>query len=125
MACLFGHHWLHLTVMFNFITRNVSSIGAMIVWPFRAFWRGIVRLFPERDFTIMDTQHGNVYCFHQSSFWRFTKFCGKAGLVLWASWSTYVFMYHRPLLQKRTEQLEEEKTNHARQSSDLLVYLKK
>lgn len=97
----------------------------MISWPFRAFWRGIVRLFPERDFTIMDTQHGNVYCFHQSSFWRFTKFCGKAGLVLWASWSTYVFMYHRPLLQKRTEQLEEEKTNHARQLSDLLVYLKK
>lgn len=97
----------------------------MISSPFRAFWRGIIKLFPERDFTIMDTRHGNVYSFHQSSFWRFTKFCGKVGLVIWASWSTYVFVYHRPLLQKRTQQLEEEKTNHARQLSDLLVYLNK
>ena len=97
----------------------------MLSSPFRAFWRGIVRLFPEREFTIMDTKHGNVYAFHQSSFWRFTKFCGKIGLIIWATWSTYVFVYHRPLLQKRTDQLEQEKENHARQISDLLVYLKK
>ncbi|MDR0741819.1 MAG: peptidoglycan DD-metalloendopeptidase family protein, partial [Rickettsiales bacterium] len=56
---------------------------------------------------------------------RFTKFCGKFGLVIWASWSTYVFMYHRPLLQHRTQQLEETKALHARQISDMLTYLKK
>ncbi|MDR0727031.1 MAG: peptidoglycan DD-metalloendopeptidase family protein, partial [Rickettsiales bacterium] len=71
------------------------------------------------------TPRGNVYSFHQSSFWRFTKFCGKIGLVIWASWSTYVFMYHRPLLQHRTQQLEEAKAEHARQISDMMTYLKK
>ncbi|HNY25345.1 MAG TPA: peptidoglycan DD-metalloendopeptidase family protein [Alphaproteobacteria bacterium] len=85
----------------------------------------IARLFPERDFTIMDTPNGNVYSYHQSSFWRFTKFCGTISLVIWASWSTYIFTYHRPLLQKRTQELEQEKEIHARQLSDLLVYLKK
>ncbi|MBN1324960.1 MAG: peptidoglycan DD-metalloendopeptidase family protein [Alphaproteobacteria bacterium] len=111
--------------MFNFITRNFSSIRSLITAPFRASWGFIVSIFPERDFTIMDTPHGNVYSFHQSSFWRFTKFCGKVGLVIWASWSTYVFVYHRPLLQKRTQQLEEYKEIHARQISDMLTYLKK
>lgn len=111
--------------MFNFITRHFSSFWSMLSTPFRAFWRMIARLFPERDFTIMDTPNGNVYSYHQSSFWRFTKFCGTVSLVIWASWSTYVFMYHRPLLQKRTQELEMEKESHARQLSDLLVYLKK
>jgi len=97
----------------------------MLSTPFRAFWRMIARLFPERDFTIMDTPNGNVYSYHQSSFWRFTKFCGTISLVIWASWSTYIFTYHRPLLQKRTQELEQEKEIHARQLSDLLVYLKK
>lgn len=73
----------------------------------------------------MDTPRGNVYTFQQSSFWRFTKFCGKVGLFIWAAWSTYVFVYHRPLLQKRTQQLEEAQTTHARHMSDLQVYLKK
>lgn len=98
---------------------------ALITSPFRALWRVISRLFPPREFTVMDTPRGNVYTFRQSSFWRFTKFCGKVGLIIWATWSTYVFVYHRPLLQKRTQQLEEAKSTHARQMSDLEVYLEK
>ena len=73
----------------------------------------------------MDTPRGNVYTFKQSSFWRFTKFCGKVGLVVWAAWSTYVFIYHRPLLQKRTQQLADAQAMHTRQISDLQVYLEK
>lgn len=73
----------------------------------------------------MDTPRGNVYTFKQSSFWRFTKFCGKIGLIIWASWSTYVFVYHRPLLQKRTQQLEQARAQHARQMTDLRIYLEK
>ena len=88
-------------------------------------WRVICRVFPPREFTVMDTPRGNVYTFKQSSFWRFTKFCGKLGLVLWATWSTYVFVYHRPLLQKRTQELDTAKSMHARQMTDLQVYLQK
>ena len=73
----------------------------------------------------MDTPRGNVYTFQQSTFWRFTKFCGKLGLVIWASWSTYVFIYHRPMLQRRTQQLEEVRDMHERQMTDLEVYLQK
>ena len=88
-------------------------------------WRVICRVFPPREFTVMDTPRGNVYTFKQSSFWRFTKFCGKLGLVLWATWSTYVFVYHHPLLQKRTQELDAAKSMHARQMTDLQVYLQK
>ncbi|MBQ8294029.1 MAG: peptidoglycan DD-metalloendopeptidase family protein [Alphaproteobacteria bacterium] len=111
--------------MINFITRYFTSLWAFITSPFRAIWRVIVRIFPPREFTVMDTPHGNVYTFAQSSFWRFTKFCGKIGLILWASWSTYVFVYHRPLLQMRTQQLEEARATHTRQMSDLQTYLTK
>ncbi len=111
--------------MINFITRHFTSLWAFITSPFRAMWRVIVRIFPPREFTVMDTPRGNVYTFGQSSFWRFTKFCGKLTLIIWASWSTYVFMYHRPLLQKRTEQLETAKATHTRQMADLQTYLKK
>ncbi len=111
--------------MINFITRYFTSLWAFITSPFRAMWRVICRVFPPREFTVMDTPRGNVYTFRQSSFWRFTKFCGKVGLVLWAAWSTYVFVYHRPLLQKRTQELEEAKSLHARQMTDLQVYLQK
>lgn len=111
--------------MINFITRYFTSLWAFITSPFRAIWRVIVRLFPPREFTVMDTPRGNVYTFRQSSFWRFTKFCGKIGLFIWAAWSTYVFVYHRPLLQKRTQQLEEARATHARQMTDLQTYLKK
>ena len=111
--------------MINFITRYFTSLWAFITSPFRAIWRVIVRIFPPREFTVMDTPRGNVYTYGQSSFWRFTRFCGKVGLVLWASWSTYVFVYHRPLLQKRTEQLEEVRATHTRHMSDLQTYLTK
>lgn len=111
--------------MINFITRHFTSLWALITSPFRAIWRVISRIFPPREFTIMDTPRGNVYTFQQSSFWRFTKFCGKVGLVIWATWSTYVFVYHRPMLQKRTQQLEEARSTHARQMSDLQTYLEK
>jgi hypothetical protein len=100
-------------------------LWAFITSPFRAIWRVIVRIFPPREFTVMDTPRGNVYTYGQSSFWRFTRFCGKAGLILWATWSTYVFVYHRPLLQKRTEQLEEARAMHTRHMSDLQTYLTK
>ena len=111
--------------MINFIARYFTSLWAFITSPFRAIWRVIVRIFPPREFTVMDTPRGNVYTYGQSSFWRFTRFCGKIGLVLWASWSTYVFVYHRPLLQKRTEQLEQARATHTRHMSDLQTYLTK
>ncbi len=111
--------------MINFITRYFTSLWAFITSPFRAIWRVIVRVFPPREFTVMDTPRGNVYTYRQSSFWRFTRFCGKVGLILWASWSTYVFVYHRPLLQKRTEQLEEVRATHTRHMSELQTYLTK
>ncbi len=111
--------------MINFITRYFTSLWAFITSPFRAIWRVIVRIFPPREFTVMDTPRGNVYTYGQSSFWRFTRFCAKVGLILWASWSTYVFVYHRPLLQKRTEQLEEVRATHTRHMSDLQTYLTK
>ena len=111
--------------MINFITRYFTSLWAFITSPFRAIWRLIVRIFPPREFTVMDTPRGNVYTFSQSSFWRFTRFCGKVGLILWASWSTYVFVYHRPLLQKRTQQLEQARDTHTRHMSDLQTYLTK
>ncbi|MBP3397904.1 MAG: peptidoglycan DD-metalloendopeptidase family protein [Alphaproteobacteria bacterium] len=111
--------------MINFITRYFTSLWAFITSPFRAIWRVIVRIFPPRQFTVMDTPRGNVYTYGQSSFWRFTRFCGKVGLILWATWSTYVFVYHRPLLQKRTQQLEEARATHTRHMSDLQTYLAK
>lgn len=111
--------------MINFITRYFTSLWAFITSPFRAIWRVIVRIFPPREFTVMDTPRGNVYTFQQSSFWRFTKWCGKVGLIIWATWSTYVFVYHRPMLQKRTQQLEEERATHARHMADLQTYLAK
>ena len=111
--------------MLNFIARYFTSIWSFLSWPFRACWKIIVRLFPPREFTVMDTPHGNVYSFNQSSFWRFTKFIGKIGLIVWASWSTYVFIYHRPMLQKRTQQLQQERAYHDRQIIDLQTYLGK
>ncbi len=111
--------------MLNFIAKYFTSLWAFITSPFRAVWRMITRIFPPRQFTVMDTPNGNVYSYEQSSFWRFTRFCGKIGLLLWASWSTYVFVYHRPLLQKRTQQLEQVRDTHARHMTDLQTYLAK
>ena len=111
--------------MLSFITRYFSSLWALITSPFRALWRVIARIFPPREFTVMDTPRGNVYTYQQSSFWRFTKFCGKLGLFVWASWSTYVYMYHRPMLQMRATQIEEMRATHDRHMADLQTYLTK
>lgn len=111
--------------MIGFIARYFSSIWALITAPFRLIWRGISRLFPPRDCTIMDTRDGKVLTYQQSSFWRFTKFCATLTMTVWAAWSTYVYVYHRPLLQKRTQQLEQSREQHNRQMADLKIYLKK
>lgn len=111
--------------MISFITRYFSSLWEFITAPFRLIWRGIERIFPPRDFTIMDTRDGTVYTYQQSTFWRFTKFCLIVTMTIWATWSTYVYVYHRPLLQKRTQQLEQMRNQHNRQTADLKVYLKK
>ena len=111
--------------MINFITRNFSSLWSLITAPFRAVWHLIERVFPPREITVMDTPRGNVYTYQQGSFWRFTRFCAKVGLVIWAAWSTYVFVYHRPMLQKRTKQLEEMRATHDRHMADLQTYLTK
>jgi len=111
--------------MFNAITKNFSSLWALISAPFKKVWKSISFLFPERDVTMMDTPRGNVYSYHQTSFWRFTKFCLTVGFSFWAAWSTYIYVYHRPLLQKRTQQLEEIKELHAHQMVDITSYMKK
>ena len=111
--------------MISFITRYFSSLWEFITSPLRFVWRGIERLFPPRDCTIMDTRDGTVSTYQQSSFWRFTKFCLITTMTIWAAWSTYVYIYHRPLLQKRTQQLEQMRNQHSRQTSDLKAYLKK
>lgn len=111
--------------MISFIARYFSSLWELLSAPFRLIWRGISRLFPPRDCTIMDTVDGEVHTYQQSSFWRFTKFCLFVTMTIWASWSTYVYIYHRPLLQKRTQQLEQARNQHERQMTDLKVYLKK
>ena len=111
--------------MIDFIARYFSSLWELLTAPFRLFWRGISRLFPPRDCTVMDTVDGEVHTYQQSSFWRFTKFCAIVTMSIWAAWSTYVYVYHRPLLQKRTQQLEQARNQHERQMTDLKVYLKK
>lgn len=111
--------------MISFITRYFSSLWELITAPFRLIWRGIEKLFPPRDCTIMDTSDGDVTTYQQSSFWRFTKFCAIITMSIWAAWSTYIYVYHRPLLQKRTQQLEQTRNQHNRQMTDLKTYLKK
>ncbi|MCL2749341.1 MAG: peptidoglycan DD-metalloendopeptidase family protein [Alphaproteobacteria bacterium] len=109
--------------MFNWLAKYYSSLMSLLTAPFRAVWRLICRLLPERDFTIISG--GDLVSYHQTSFWRFVKAVGTFALILWAAWSTYVFVYHRPLLQKRTRQLEEARTQHAQQMSDLSVFYKR
>ncbi|MCQ2574926.1 MAG: peptidoglycan DD-metalloendopeptidase family protein [Alphaproteobacteria bacterium] len=109
----------------NFITKYFSSIWSMLTAPFRVVWHVITVLFPPKDCSIMNTHNGTVKTYQQGSFLRFTKFCVVIAMILWASWSSYVYVYHRPLLQKRTQQLEDMKNLHNRQITDLKQYLKK
>jgi len=111
--------------MIDFIARYFSSFWELITAPFRLMWRIIEKLFPARECTIMDTVTGNVHNYRQNSFWRFTKFCVITTMCIWATWSTYVYVYHRPLLQKRTTQLKQIREQHERQMIDLKTYLKK
>jgi murein DD-endopeptidase MepM/ murein hydrolase activator NlpD len=97
----------------------------MLTAPFRWIWRQVCRIFPERDFTVMTTPNGLVRSFHQTSFWRFSKACFWIGLSVWAFWSTYIYIYHRPLLQQRMAELDNVKAQHATQMSDLVSYHKR
>lgn len=103
--------------MLNWIARHYSSLIALLTAPFRAIWRFIKRFFPERD--IIYISGGDIESRHQTSFWRFARATGSFIIIIWAAWSTYVFVYHRPLLQKRTRQLDEARLQHAQQMSDL------
>ncbi len=111
--------------MIDFIARYFSSIWELITLPFRIVWRCIMHLFPSRDCTVMDITTGNVDTYRQNTFWRFAKFCVTITMCAWAAWSTYVYMYHRPLLQKRTQQLEQMRNKHERHMNDIKTYLKK
>jgi murein DD-endopeptidase MepM/ murein hydrolase activator NlpD len=107
--------------MFRFA--GFSSIWSLISAPFRLIWRVIRHFFPERDFIVMSG--GAMKSFRQSSFWYFSRTMGKGVLIVWAFWATYTFIYHRPMLQNRTRQLEETRMQHARHMSDLETYQKK
>ncbi|MDR2269014.1 MAG: M23 family metallopeptidase [Rickettsiales bacterium] len=108
-----------------FLFAKFSSFLSMITAPFRWFWRQVCKIFPERDFTIMTTPIGLVRSFHQTSFWRFSRACFWMGLSVWAFWSTYIYVYHRPMLQARTAELEAVKKQHTTQMSDLVSYHKR
>jgi len=108
-----------------FLFARFSSMMSMLTAPFRWVWRQVSKVFPEQDFTIMTTPSGYVRSFHQTSFWRFSKACFWMGLVIWAFWSTYIYVYHRPMLQQRTAELANVRAQHAAQMTDLLTYHKR
>jgi murein DD-endopeptidase MepM/ murein hydrolase activator NlpD len=108
-----------------FLFARFSSFLSMLAMPFRWFWRQICNVFPERDFTIMTTPSGMVKSFHQTSFWRVSKVFFWTGMSIWAFWSTYIYIYHRPMLQQRIAELADVREQHARQMSDLVAYHKK
>ncbi|MCL1786126.1 MAG: hypothetical protein FWG39_03185 [Alphaproteobacteria bacterium] len=110
--------------MLHFITRYYSSLTSLLGAPFRAFWRLVRRILPAQDMTAISSG-GHLDYYHLSTAYRFFKFCAKTGLIIWASWSTYVFMYHRPMLDRRTRQLAEARAQHAQHMSDLSVFFKR
>jgi len=105
-----------------FLFAGFSSLLSLITAPFRWMWRQIAKIFPERDFTVMLIKTGSVRSYHQTSFWRFSKACFWMGLTFWAFWSTYVYIYHRPMLQQRTAELAAVRAQHATHMSDLVAY---
>ncbi len=109
--------------MLNWIARQYSSLASLLTAPLRAVWRLICRIYPARDITIISG--GDLISYQQTSFWRFVRSVGKIVLIFWAIWATYVFVYHRPLLQKRTRQLDDARAQHAQQMSDLKVFYAK
>lgn len=91
--------------------------------PFRWVWHVISVIWPERTETYVS--HGDVSYTHQSTFFRFAKATFKAALLVWALWSTYVYVYHRPILEKRTQELEQARHQITQQFSDLSEFHRK
>jgi murein DD-endopeptidase MepM/ murein hydrolase activator NlpD len=110
--------------MLNFITRYFSSLTSLLTAPFRAFWRGVRHIWPDQDVTAISSG-GNLDYYRQSTRVRFFKFCAKIGLFVWAAWSSYVFIYHRPMLERRTRQLNECRIQHTQHMSDLNTFYQK
>jgi murein DD-endopeptidase MepM/ murein hydrolase activator NlpD len=108
-----------------FLFAKFSSFTSMLAAPFHWVWRQVARVFPERDFTIMTTPSGVVRSFHQTSFWRFSRATFWFCLTVWAFWSTYIYVYHRPMLQSRTAELAAARAKHAAHMSDLVSYHQK
>lgn len=111
--------------MFNFITRYFSSFWNLITIPFVLLYGIVKKIFPNQEITTIELANGSVSTYEKTSFWRFTTFSGKVFLFIWLIFSTYVFVYHRPLLQKQAIEIEQIKQNHERQMQDLKTYLKK
>ncbi len=103
--------------------KNHSSWKSVLASPFHKIWQLVKRIWPERTITII--QNGNVDFYQQSSRVRFLKATTKAILGIWALWSTYVFVYHRPMLEQKTRELDMERTFHAQQMADLVIFQKK
>ncbi|MCL2339169.1 MAG: M23 family metallopeptidase [Proteobacteria bacterium] len=110
--------------MLNFISRYFSSLKSLLAAPFRGFWRLVKRIWPDQDVTAISSE-GELDYYHRSSARRFFKFIFYFGLLIWAAWSSYVFIYHRPMLERRTRQLEEARAQHAQQMSDLNTFFGK
>lgn len=97
-----------------------SSIWDMMAQPFRGIWHIISVIWPERTATF--ASRGDVHYSHQSTLAQFTKASVKAILLVWALWSTYVYIYHRPILQQRTAELNAAKNQITQQFGDLATY---
>ena len=121
MPCLLGYN---PHAMLSFIARYYSSLKSLLTAPFRALWRLVRRIWPDQHVTAISSG-GDLDYYHQSSAMRFFKVTLKTGLVIWAAWSTYVFVYHRPMLERRTRQLAECRAQHAQQISDLNTFFKR
>ena len=107
--------------MLGFVARYYSSLKSLLTAPFRAFWRGVRYLLPGQDVTAISSG-GNLDYYRQSTGYRFGRLMLKIGLIIWAGWSTYVFVYHRPMLERRTRQLAEARAAHSQHMSDLRVF---
>jgi murein DD-endopeptidase MepM/ murein hydrolase activator NlpD len=103
--------------------RKHSSVWDALAQPFRWLWRVIKVIWPERTETYVS--HGDVSYSHQTTFSRFFKASVKTALLIWALWSTYVFVYHRPILEKRTLELEQARRQITQQFSDLSEFHRK
>lgn len=85
--------------------------------PLRGIWRVVTIIWPTRTETYVSS--GDISYSHQSTLVRFLKAVFKGSLLIWALWSTYVYVYHRPILQQRTDELRAARRQIAQQFSDL------